>query len=64
MRIIAVHLLNDYSGSPKVLLQAVKAFTKNNIETHLFTSAKRVGFLSNIPKVNYHFLPIIFLKIN
>lgn len=60
MRIIAVHLLNDYSGSPKVLLQAVKAFTKNNIETHLFTSAKRVGFLSNIPKVNNHFFTYYF----
>lgn len=60
MRIIAVHLLNDYSGSPKVLLQALKTFTKNNIETHLFTSAKRVGFLSSIPKVNNHFFTYYF----
>lgn len=60
MRIIAVHLLNDYSGSPKVLMQALKAFTKNNMETHLFTSGKRVGFLSAIPKVNNHFFTYYF----
>jgi glycosyltransferase involved in cell wall biosynthesis len=60
MRIIAVHLLNDFSGSPKVLMQALKTFTKNNIETHLFTSNKRVGFLSNIYKVNNHFFTYYF----
>lgn len=53
-RIIAVHLLNDYSGSPKVLMQLLKAWTKNNIETHLFTSGGRKGFLSDIPLVQNH----------
>lgn len=53
-RIIAVHLLNDYSGSPKVLMQLLKAWTKNNIETHLFTSGGRKGFLSDIPLVSNH----------
>lgn len=53
-RIVAIHLLNDYSGSPKVLMQLLKAWTKNGIETHLFTSAGRKGFLSDIPLVENH----------
>lgn len=55
MRVIAAHLLNDYSGSPKVLMQLLKGWTKNNIETHLFTCAGREGFLSEIPKVQNHY---------
>lgn len=53
-RIVAVHLLNDYSGSPKVLMQLLKAWTKNGIETHLFTSGGREGFLSDISLVKNH----------
>ena len=60
MRIIATHLLNDYSGSPKVLMQLLKGFTKKNIETHLFTSLGRDGFLSGIENVNYHFFTYKF----
>lgn len=55
MRVFAIHLLNDYSGSPKVLMQLLKGWTKNNIETHLFTSGGKAGFLSDIPKVQHHF---------
>lgn len=51
MRIVAIHLLNDYSGSPKVLMQLLKCWTKNNLETILYTCGGREGFLSNIPKV-------------
>ncbi len=54
-RIVAIHLLNDYSGSPKVLMQLLKAWTKNGIDTHLFTSGGRTGFLSDIPNVKNHF---------
>jgi L-malate glycosyltransferase len=54
MRIIAVHLLNNYSGSPKVLMQLLKGWTKNNIETHLYTCGG-AGFLSDIPGVKNHF---------
>jgi len=60
MRIIASHLFNDYSGSPKVLMQLLKNFTKNNIETHLFTSNGKNGFLSNIPNVKNHFFKYTF----
>jgi len=55
MRVIAIHLLNDYSGSPKVLMQLLKGWTKKDIETHLFTCGGREGFLSDIPKVQHHF---------
>ncbi|MCS4302435.1 glycosyltransferase family 4 protein [Chryseobacterium sp. BIGb0232] len=59
-RIVAVHLLNDYSGSPKVLMQLLKAWTKNGFETHLFTSGGREGFLSGINGVKNHFFWYIF----
>lgn len=62
MRVIAVHLLNDYSGSPKVLMQLLKGWTKNNIETHLYTCSGREGFLSDVPKVNNHFYWYRFAK--
>ncbi|UHO40200.1 glycosyltransferase family 4 protein [Chryseobacterium capnotolerans] len=54
MRIIAVHLLNDYSGSPKVLMQLLKIWTKNGKETHLFIGGKNKGFLSDISGIHYH----------
>lgn len=62
MRVIAAHLLNDYSGSPKVLMQLLKGWTKNNIETHLYTCSGREGFLSDIPKVKNHFYWYKFAK--
>jgi L-malate glycosyltransferase len=62
MRVIAIHLLNDYSGSPKVLMQLLKGWTKKNIETHLYTCGGRDGFLSNIPKVHHHFYWYRFIE--
>ena len=62
MRVIAIHLLNDYSGSPKVLMQLLKGWTKKNIETHLYTCVGRKGFLSDIPKVNNHFYWYRFME--
>ncbi|WP_217427726.1 glycosyltransferase family 4 protein, partial [Flavobacterium collinsii] len=61
MRIIAVHLLNNYSGSPKVLMQLLKCWTRNGIETHLYTCAGE-GFLSNIPYVKPYFYWYRFAK--
>jgi len=55
MKIYAFHLLNDYSGSPKVLMQLLKSWLKNDIEVHMVTSSGRKGFLSNITGINYHF---------
>lgn len=52
-KIIFIHLLNDYSGSPKVLSQIIKEMTStSNIE--LYTS-KDDGFLSNITPKHHTF---------
>jgi glycosyltransferase involved in cell wall biosynthesis len=53
-RIIAVHLLNDFSGSPLVLRQSLETLA-NDFEVHLFTSTPSgKGILSNIPGVIDH----------
>ncbi len=52
LKIVFVHLLNDYSGSPKVLSQIIKKYSNKDIE--LFTS-KDEGFLSNLTSLHKHF---------
>ncbi len=53
-RIVSGSSSDDYSGSPKVLMQLLKSWTKNGMDAHLFTSGGRKGFLSDIPKVKNH----------
>lgn len=53
MKIIATHLLNDFSGSPKVLKQLIKGWIKNDLIVDLHTCRGQEGFLSNIEGVNY-----------
>lgn len=48
MKIIACHLLNDYSGSPKVLAQLIRGWQKNAITVELITSRDKEGFLSEL----------------
>ncbi len=55
MKIFACHLQNDYSGSPKVLMQLLKGWTASGQEVHLLTGKNRKGFLSHIEGVNYHY---------
>ena len=55
MKIFACHLLNDFSGSPKVLKQLVSGWAKNNLSVTIVTCSGRKGFLSDIDKVNYSF---------
>ncbi|MFT4645669.1 MAG: glycosyltransferase involved in cell wall biosynthesis [Planctomycetota bacterium] len=62
MRIFAFHLLNDFSGSPKVLMQLAKAWQENDIEVNMVTSKNTVGFLSNIKGVNYQFFKYRFVN--
>ncbi|SOD79283.1 glycosyltransferase family 4 protein [Spirosoma fluviale] len=51
-RIIAVHLLNDFSGSPLVFRQALEALEEANLDLVLFTATPSgSGFLSNLPGV-------------
>jgi glycosyltransferase involved in cell wall biosynthesis len=62
MRIFAFHLLNDYSGSPKVLSQLLKGWTKSGLDVHMVTCSGREGFLSNIPGVSYHYYTYKFAQ--
>lgn len=62
MRVIAVHLLNDYSGSPKVLKQLLTGWANSNVSLHLFTCGGRAGFLSDIAGVHNHFYWYTFAK--
>ena len=50
-RIHAFHLLNDYSGSPKVLRQALDGLADAGHSVDLYTSQSGTGFLSDIPGV-------------
>jgi L-malate glycosyltransferase len=53
-KIVAVHLLNDFSGSPLVFTQALEGLQKAGYEVVLHTSAGREGFLNRVKcKVNY-----------
>ncbi|TXF85968.1 glycosyltransferase family 4 protein [Neolewinella aurantiaca] len=53
-KIFVAHLLNDYSGSPKVLSQLLKGWVGANHKVHLYTSASTQGFLSGIEGVEVH----------
>jgi L-malate glycosyltransferase len=53
-RIFAFHLLNDRSGSPKVLSQLIKAWVKEGMDVHLYTSPHHNGFLSDLEGVKYY----------
>ncbi|MEH6457484.1 MAG: glycosyltransferase family 4 protein [Cocleimonas sp.] len=44
-KVIAIHLLNDFSGSPLVLANLIDALTQDGIEVELLTSGNN-GFLS------------------
>ena len=52
-RIIAFHLLNDKSGSPKILRQLLMDWAKQDqFDVHLFSSQNTNGFLSNLEFLN------------
>jgi glycosyltransferase involved in cell wall biosynthesis len=52
-KIYAVHLLNDYSGSPLVFKQALQALQKDGYNIHLLTATNSEGFLSHLEGVSY-----------
>ena len=52
-KIVCVHLLNDFSGSPLVLSTVIKRLIKTGYEVDMITSKGTTGFLSDIPGVNY-----------
>ena len=53
MKIYAFHLLNDFSGSPKVLRQSINAWVNAGHNVTLVTSKGGEGFLSDIQGVDY-----------
>lgn len=54
MKILFAHLLNNFTGSPKVLSVLLRELAdENNIKISLLTS-KTDGVLSGIPNVEYH----------
>ncbi len=56
MKILFIHLLNNYTGSPKVLSQEIKLIQEKNedYEISLLTSNTE-GFLSNINGITYYY---------
>jgi glycosyltransferase involved in cell wall biosynthesis len=54
MKIYTFHLLNDFSGSPKVLKNAVEAWVKAGHEVTMVHNANSHGFLSDLAGVEYH----------
>lgn len=56
-KIVCIHLLNDFSGSPLVLSQLIQAFVKEGFQIDLYTSkSSKEGFLSHINGLTeYHF---------
>lgn len=51
-KIVFIHLLNDRSGSPKVLSQTIKALKDKGYQTELLTSSHQDGFLSGVADIN------------
>lgn len=51
--IILVHLYNDRSGSPKVLMQTAKALFGNGYDVEIITSSHKGGFLDDAPGVRH-----------
>jgi len=60
-RIIAVHLLNDISGSPLVFSMILADFVKEGKNVELYTS-KGSGFLSNLQGIKYNSIPYSWSK--
>ncbi|AZE77573.1 glycosyltransferase [Pseudomonas synxantha] len=56
-KIIFFHLLNDYSGSPKVLSQVIETVAKNGFDAELFLGGKgSAGFLSSVPCIKKRYI--------
>ncbi len=57
MKLFAFHLLNDYSGSPKVLSQLIKGWVAERMDVTVVTCSGRQGFLSDIEGARYMYYP-------
>lgn len=54
-KIVFVHLLNDFSGSPKVLSQVMDVASSLEVESHLYTCSGGVGFLDSAKAKRFSF---------
>jgi glycosyltransferase involved in cell wall biosynthesis len=52
-KIVFFHLLNNFTGSPKVLRNVIEVAKNDGLDVELYTSSGK-GFLSDIPGVSYH----------
>lgn len=67
-KIFVFHLLNDFSGSPKVLSQMIKAWNSAGHDIHLHTSGNRQGLLSGLSNVteydnHYRFYKPVLMRL-
>lgn len=53
-KILFVHLLNDFSGSPKVLSQVISA-ANNKYDVELYTGKSEAGFLTNCSDIHHQY---------
>src|SRR5574344_1162571 len=59
--IVCYHLLNDYSGSPKVLLLVLKGLLENNYQIDLYTSSGgALDELKSYKNLRKHTIPYQF----
>lgn len=56
MKLVFIHLLNNYSGSPNVLSLIIKEVVQKKYQVELLTN-KSEGFLSSLCGVTYRFIP-------
>ena len=65
--IVAIHLLNDFSGSPLVFTQALKGLQQSGHSVVIHTSGKKEGFLNSVdaPFVSfpYRFFPNTLMRL-
>ena len=54
-KIVFVHLLNDFSGSPKVLSQVINVANISGLEAHLYTCSGGKGFLDDVNAKKFYF---------
>lgn len=53
--VLFIHLLNDFSGSPKILSQVINLSKTKQIEPTLYIGSNGKGFLSGLTKNQYFF---------
>ncbi|TXD47763.1 glycosyltransferase family 4 protein [Polaribacter sp. IC073] len=54
-KIIFIHLLNDFSGSPKVLSQVINNCKKEGYPVELYTGKSSQGFLSGLTEKHHYY---------